>query len=434
MNEIRIREFGLLTQGDWAQEDLGHAAIASEPDWSFLEGLAYSNDGTRFIETARHDGKKALRVVNFVGVITLPGGTQIEILPKTSEYRQDVSLNRERLWKMLGAVEGLHFYEATEATLMLRNQPLLEALISTFLKHVAALVRRGLRKDYVQVEAEERFLKGRLRIPQQLRQPPGRANLFQIEYDVFSENRAENRLLHSALVRAAAWSRSEENQRLAAELRRSFEDVPASSDYRQDFRCWSTSRDMVHYRPLERWVRLILNEQCPFTLKDRDSGISFLFRMDQLFEKYVAKVLDGQLRQSDLALRVQLQGRFLSDQPKAFLLKPDLGVARGGKLISILDTKWKLIDRDTRYDSGDPDPKCGIAQSDMYQLYAYGQKYLGGQGKLVLIYPRWAGFDEPLPPFDLGGSLVLHAVPFDLDLGRCPALPGLLGDADAGRA
>jgi 5-methylcytosine-specific restriction enzyme subunit McrC len=361
-----------------------------------------------------------------IGVITLPDGTQIEILPKTSEAGQDVGETRERLWRMLGAVDNLHLYESTEATLMLRDQPLVEALISKFLAEVSSLVRRGLRKDYVRIEAEERFLKGSLNVARQLRQPPGRGHLFQIEYDVFSENRAENRLIYSALKRAAQWSRSEANQRLAAELRRSFDDIPMSSDYGHDFKAWSEGRHMVHYRSLKGWVRLILNEQCPLTLKNRHAGISFLFKMDELFEKYVGRTLGHQLAQQGLVLKEQLRGRYLSDQPKAFLLKPDMGIYRAGKLIAILDTKWKLIDRDTKYDDGEPDPKAGINQSDMYQLYAYGQKYLDGHGMLVLVYPSWTRFSEPLQPFDMGGGMVLHALPFDLGKDACAGLQKLL--------
>jgi 5-methylcytosine-specific restriction enzyme subunit McrC len=55
-------------------------------------------------------------------------------------------------------------------------------------------------------------------------------------------------------------------------------------------------------------------------------------------------------------------------------LKLDIGVYENDKLISILDTKWKLIDENQKYDNGNFDNKKGIIQSDIYQLFAYGKK------------------------------------------------------------
>ena len=415
MSELCLREYGLLTQDHTGRDDLQVRWLQDSQAWAFLERYAYSSEKEhRFIHAASYRGSKALRVVNFVGLLSTPDGTQIEILPKTSEQDQDVEQTRVLLWKMLGVVEDLPFLASTDAQLMLRNMPLPEALISIFLEQAAALIRRGLRRDYERIETEEPFLRGRLRVSSQMRQPPGRQHLFQIEYDVHSANRAENRLLHAALIQAGKWSRAPNNQRLARELRSAMDQIPVSQDFALDFSRWQNTRDMAYYRPLLPWLRLILNQQSPYTLKDQHQGISFLFPMETLFEKYVAAMLRRQAQAHGLQLKTQLADRYLSDIPGAFLLKPDLALYRGNRLLAILDTKWKLIDQDKRYDNGDLDPKAGIDQADMYQLFAYGHKYLAGAGNLVLIYPKWSGFSSPLPTFTLGSGLLLDAVPFDL--------------------
>lgn len=57
----------------------------------------------------------------------------------------------------------------------------------------------------------------------------------------------------------------------------------------------------------------------------------------------------------------------------------------------------------------------GISQADMYQLYAYGHKFLtGDQKRLMLIYPMNNKFKEPLPVFKYVDGFELWAVPFDL--------------------
>lgn len=60
--------------------------------------------------------------------------------------------------------------------------------------------------------------------------------------------------------------------------------------------------------------------------------------------------------------------------------------------------------------------KYGLDQGDFYQLQAYGQSYLDGQGDVVLIYPRTDAFDQALPVFDFPKSkgLRLWVLPFCL--------------------
>lgn len=86
----------------------------------------------------------------------------------------------------------------------------------------------------------------------------------------------------------------------------------------------------------------------------------------------------------------------------------------------MLDSKWKLIDAAAR------ERNYGLSQADFYQLYAYSQSYLQGQGEMVLIYPRTECFREPLEPFAFSAQLRLWVLPFDLLAGE------LLGGERAG--
>lgn len=94
-----------------------------------------------------------------------------------------------------------------------------------------------------------------------------------------------------------------------------------------------------------------------------------------------------------------------------FRLEPDLLVKYKGRRW-VLDTKWKLLDATDRAN------KYGLSQGDLYQLLAYGMKYLGpGGGNLALVFPRCVRFHESLPVFDYGYGLRLGVLPFDLDAG-----------------
>jgi 5-methylcytosine-specific restriction enzyme subunit McrC len=78
----------------------------------------------------------------------------------------------------------------------------------------------------------------------------------------------------------------------------------------------------------------------------------------------------------------------------------------------VLDTKWKLLDG-LKANGTD---KYGLSQADFYQLHAYGQSYLDGSGDVVLIYPKTASFEQPLPVFEFPKTkgLRLWVVPFCL--------------------
>ena len=423
MSDLSIREFGYIIQKEAKEDSSGdESATGSSIDviavdkkaWDYLESYAYSSDkDDRFIRPSNYRGKKALQVVNFVGVITLPDDIHLEILPKTSEVSQNLVKTRQLLVRMLVVVNELPFIQSTKAGVEIFEKPLPDVLITLFLKQLADVVRKGIRKDYERIEAEERFLKGRLLVSQQISQPVSRRHLFRIAYDVFSENRAENRLIHSALIQVAKWSKSEANQKTARELRFAFNEIPTSTDYKTDFSLWRKSRDMISYKPLLYWVKLILNQQSPFSVKGASEGISFLFPMETLFERYVAKILEKNITKG-YEVKKQVKGQYLSDPPKAFLLKPDIALHKDGHVKSILDTKWKLIDQNAQYENGNEDTKAGISQGDMYQMFAYGHKYLAGQGKLVLIYPQWDKFKTE-KQFVISNDLYLDVVPFDLN-------------------
>lgn len=93
------------------------------------------------------------------------------------------------------------------------------------------------------------------------------------------------------------------------------------------------------------YVSLILNMNDPFTQKGLHKGISFLFAMEDIFEKYVAKVLSQNLAKN-YKLETKGSKKYLAKQSgkEAFILKPDILISKDDKVNCILDTKWKKID------------------------------------------------------------------------------------------
>lgn len=198
---------------------------------------------------------------------------------------------------------------------------------------------------------------------------------------------------------------------MARELLFVFNGIDKSIDYKSDFRKWSTDRSLAHYRDIKPWCELILSQQSPITMSGINNGVSFLFPMEVLFERYVAAKLKRQIIKP-LRLTEQAQSKALTKHKKQnwFKLRPDIVVYNDKTIVSVMDTKWKLLNQ--HLDSGTD--KYNLAQSDMYQLFAYGEKYMNGQGEMYLIYPQHEKFNAPLEYFDFKPGLKLNVVPYDL--------------------
>lgn len=421
VNNVTVREFALLIDGGEHNSIDCHSIPQSAFDWLMANGFGNGEKQQELVRLKRFGKSLALQVVNFVGVLETPCHTRIEILPKTSTELCDPIAARKVLLKMLAVVEDLKLQQFEESHLQLLKQPLYELLIGHFLQAVVHLLRRGVRSEYQRVERQTPFLKGQLNVAKQINQRPGRQHYFHVSHDVFSPDRAENRLLHSALKQVLKWSSSSANQRLARELLFVFHDINESSNFGLDFKAWKDDRSIAHYRPLKPWCELILSYQSPIAMAGLHKGLSFLFPMEQLFEKYVARQLSRKLP-SNLHLKSQVSSLSLTSHngKKWFRLKPDIVIYEKQRVVSVIDTKWKLLDET----QGNTKHKYGLNQSDMYQLFAYGEKYLQGTGDLYLIYPKHLAFTGSLPSFEFHDDLKLHVVPYDLVNDTCDFLVG----------
>ncbi len=160
--------------------------------------------------------------------------------------------------------------------------------------------------------------------------------------------------------------------------------------------------------------------------------------MEAAFEAFIAKHLARQLARP-LTLKTQARSQHLvrHREQNWFRLKPELLIREGGRDALVLDNKWKLLDG---LKANDID-KHGLSQGDFYQLQAYGQSYLDGQGDVVLIYPKTAAFDQPLPVFEFPKSegLRLWVLPFCLTsrrlaIPRDAAFAGAFADSGTAEA
>ena len=309
----------------------------------------------------------------------------------------------------------------------LRNVRSQAEYISVYFKHQWALrviprfgphmfhlfIRRGICSDYQQEEGNRTFLRGKLLLREQARYNTARRDRFYVQYDEFVPDRPENRLVKSALCRISKISRNGENIRLCRVHLDAFGIVPQSANIASDFAACRRDRNLAHYSPSLAWCRLLLQGQSPIPQVGQHQCLSVLFPMEVLFEKYVARKLSEKAALAGWKMVGQASSEYLVEHHEGsphFMLKPDMLFAKAGTRC-VADTKWKIVR--SRKD---------IKQADMYQMFAYAEKYLCNEQhkRTFLIYPQMEQEYLPLAPFYFSQvDSELRVFSYNLDTDKC---------------
>jgi len=361
------------------KSDDGNRAV-SEPVFEEIERFVLENtDTAQFLKPGYKKGLgKVLQAQNYVGVIQTKDGTTIEILPKIREVDEEES--RKILIRMLKTLKKSPFKSLHKAHLKTTKMPLFEIFISMFLEELAVLIRKGIKSDYIAKEDNLHFLKGKLKINEQIKYNYIHKERFFVAYDEYSSDRVENRLIKTTLQYLYKKSRSSRNQQRIREFLFVFDEVKPSKNFKIDFSKVKSNRQMRDYEQVLLWCKTFLlgNSFSPY----RGNSVAFalLFDMNKLFESYVYDYLRKQRKY--VSITAQDSGHYLAymnGKDGKFKLKPDIVVNKSitDKTV-VIDTKWKLLSEDKAHQ--------GVSQSDMYQLFAYGTKYKNCQ-RMFLIYP-----------------------------------------------
>lgn len=371
--EFILKEFEYLQYKDNTKDNF------IKPDtFEALEKFVLENEKTaQYLKITTKNGfGKVLQAQNYVGVIQTKDGTTIEILPKIKNATTEKS--KDILIKMLKTLKNSPFKNLSVANLKSSKIPLFEIFISMFLEELTVLVRNGIKSDYISKEENLKFLKGKLKISEQIKYNTIHKERFFVQYEEFISNRVENRLIKTTLQFLYNKSKLNKNQQRIREFLFVFDEIEISHNIKTDFSKIKLNRQMKDYEQVLLWCKTFLFENSFSPYKGNDIAFALLFDMNLLFESFVYSYLKKSSNFQDIKSQDRTHHLAYENGIGRFRLKPDI-VINGGKIIA--DTKWKILSEDKAYN--------GVLQDDMYQLYAYGTKYDNCE-KIYLIYP----FDE----------------------------------------
>ena len=354
-------------------EEFIHAYTGNEEHADALEFLSIGY---------RRNVGEVISVNNYVGLIQMQNGYQIQVLPKIDFGDSEDSSNVETkkvLLRMLRSMKDFPSKVFNDANLRMDRMTLYEIFINMYLQEVRTLIKHGIKSSYIPREDNLKFYKGKLVVSEHIKQNAVHGERFYVSYDEYQVNRAENKLVKSTLLKLQNLTGSAENQKLIRQLLAGFEKVEPSINYQKDFSKVVIDRNTKDYDMLIRWSKVFLMNKSFTTFSGSTSARALLFPMEKVFESYVAQQLKHELANLDWEVSSQDKGYYLFDSPRQFALRPDIVITKEDGTRAILDTKWKSL-----FDN--PRKNYGISQSDMYQMYAYSKKY--GTSEIWLLYPQ----------------------------------------------
>ncbi|MFJ8263372.1 McrC family protein [Rummeliibacillus sp. NPDC094406] len=384
---IEAKEFDVITCNPEFEKHSGY--IYMDPrSFQQLEQLILTfNDDEQadaiefFNVTTKREVGKVIKLKNYVGMIHLATGIQIEILPKI--HRHMTGDTRKIFLKMLKTLKDFPTKTFNEANLNTERMPLFEVFIHLYIQEVQRLVKKGIKSAYYEVENNLNVYKGKMLFNAQIKHNLLHKERFFMYYDEFGMNRAENRLIKSTLLQILKQSTDTENVKEIRQLLMHFELVETSHNYEKDFQLVVINRNSKDYESIIAWSKVFLNNRSFTTFSGGTFGKALLFPMDKVFEAYVGRHMVKQFS-DEWDVSLQDKGFYLFEDK--FALRPDIVLrALNKSRIIIIDTKWKLL-------SNLSNKNYGISQADMYQMYSYAKKYQTNE--IYLVYPMNDQFEN----------------------------------------
>ena len=379
-----VRRLGPLTE--WTSEVYHGVALTSE-DRAVVQKLSASADDRLQIEELRQGLR--VRTRSWVGVVRLPT-VEIRVVPKVTG-------------DLIGLVRLLEYASGLDALTRLRDgatleasgDSLLELFVLLFVEATERVLRRGLLSGYVEREDDLPIVRGRILGDRQVLERFGQLDRIICRFDELEHDVIENQLLTAALRVASPRVTSVALQRRISRLRGVLEPICDTDQLNlAGARATVTySRLNAHYETAHQFGWLLFDALGidDLFVPGEARSFSFLLNMNQLFERFVSRVVEQILPAT--RYRVTSQSPFksvvwnvTSQRPYTSII-PDVVVERRGESDCrvAIDAKYKLYD------------ERGFDQSDIYQTFLYafalGATSSGGVPTSLLLYPATA--DEP---------------------------------------
>ena len=323
------------------------------------------------------DGKLFIR--HYVGFVQV-NNTRILIYPKISrngesEYIYNKSFNI--LIKLLSYSEFLKVKNLPTPQLMnVFKGDLLELFVSLFIDELLRLIKRDINRGYNQNLEDQVIIKGKIDFSETIKKNSFRKHRHFVKYDEFTDNILLNNIFKSVILNLINRTTIKENKVKLRQALLWLEDVDSVPLINDVWDKVKFTRLNIQYQTVFNMAKLLYFNSSPNLNKGDELTFSFLVPVNQLFEKYLYKILYNNSQDNiDVHYQGPTKNLAIKNGKEYMQMRPDITLSRDGKIIQILDAKYKEINENS------------ISQSDIYQMLAYGIRY--DCKNVALLYPKF---------------------------------------------
>ena len=299
---LYIKEFGIITIGQKNLSTNNNSYLEVHEEifdsiTNFIEENQTQEDFDKAFSIYKKRGKRFIKVKNYVGVIETKDKVTIEILPKTfigkNGEEANIEESRNLLLTMLKTLKNSPFINLNIAHLKeQKNFPILEVFIASYLDELINLTSKELRGDYIQVEDNCKFLKGKLLLKENIKLNSFNKTNFYCQFDEFNTNIPPNKLIKSTLLKLNKITTSNKNKKKILKSIQHFDSVTNCVDIESDIAyCRTREKALVNYGNLINWSEIFLKNKSFTNFSGNSINQAILFPMEKLFESYIAHLL-----------------------------------------------------------------------------------------------------------------------------------------------
>jgi len=310
--------------------------------------------------------KQRLRTTNYIGQLVLPSSNILKIIPKIGDFN---------FFGLLMYTEGIPEIIFKEISFARQGKSLVDLLAKLFIKVINDVLETGIYRKYYQISEQSNTVRGRLLISQTIRSPNFTEGKIWCEYDKIGSNVLENQVILYCSYILLLLARDTGIKDELLEIRRNLLSQGVSLTTIESYQLESLHLHRLNefYELAIKLCKYILDDiwYREFSIKDQIRSLTWLHDMNDLFEKFVTKVLEEDFYRYEILpqkkysnILEQIVGK---NPPK---MKPDNVIRKNGQNMLILDTKYK---------------KNGPDSSDFYQATAYSLKF---QCDTLLLVPQ----------------------------------------------
>ena len=315
--------------------------------------------------------RNGIQFTEYVGAIQV-GNVLVEVLPKADkrpENKEQKNRWQQILIDMLRVVHGFEVKAPSSSDLSLQNNSVLDLYFELFISEVELLLHQGLVKKYRHTEGNLNSLKGKILFSQQISKNVVHKERFFAKYITYDTEHLLHKILNEALQVLRRINTNSTIVHRINSLSLNFPEMPKMNVFEATFEKIVFNRKTAGYKRAINIARLILLHFHPSLSKGSRDVLALMFDMNLLWEEFVLVSLKK-------SKKIKIQGQISKffwkpDGGKRRSIRPDIRLLKGG-VDYIIDTKWKLIDRNPSIE-------------DVRQMYSY-HLYFNAQ-KVALLYP-----------------------------------------------